>query len=183
MKWHIKREIVSSAESQPHHGAGMFIERAACFWQAGAVSMPADQHPPSKIAPAFIRDAAAAISDAIMIGLLETANGARRIGPERIGDAPTMTSETAVSRDAGRALYPGCCHPTHAMRTKCACGRVINLHGAYGDTVALCECGRKHRKNSDAGGSFAHHSYVDNNGTLRTGQRAGGRKGCPGIET
>lgn len=84
--------------------------------------------------------------------------------------------------DRGSNLQWGCCHPTHAMRTKCACGRVVNLAGAFGDYIIECKCGRKHRKNSEPGGSFAPHSGVSSKGALTTGRRAGGREGCPGYE-
>jgi hypothetical protein len=77
-------------------------------------------------------------------------------------------------------LQLGCCHPSHAMRTKCACGVVIRLSGAFGRTVVQCECGRKHRKNSDPRGSFATGKYeIDRH--ISTGKREGGKAGCPGI--
>lgn len=78
------------------------------------------------------------------------------------------------------ALDYGCCHPTHAMRTKCACGRVLELRGAFGKNVRRCECGREHRKSSGPGGSFAKATGVVN-GLLTTGKRPGGKDGCPGI--
>lgn len=74
-------------------------------------------------------------------------------------------------------LNPGCCHPSHAVRTKCACGNVIALSGAF----VRCGCGRGHRKNSDAGGSFARGAHMID-GRISTGQRAGGRSGCPGVD-
>lgn len=72
------------------------------------------------------------------------------------------------------------CHPTHAMRTKCACSRIVKLRGAYGDTVVVCACGRKHRKASGPGGSFEKHNCIVD-GHLSTGKRPGGKAGCPGI--
>jgi hypothetical protein len=66
------------------------------------------------------------------------------------------------------------------MRTKCACGNVVNLRGAFGGTAVRCKCGRRHRKNSDPRGSFATASVIID-GDLSTGKRAGGKKGCPGI--
>lgn len=82
---------------------------------------------------------------------------------------------------SGHGLQYGCCHPTHAMRTKCACGKVIELRGAFGSAFRRCECGRKHRKNSEPRGSFASAKMIVA-GDISTGQRAGGRAGCPGYE-
>lgn len=80
-------------------------------------------------------------------------------------------------------MSPGYCHPTHAMRTKCACGAVITLRGAFGSTYAKCDCGRKHRKESAPRGSFAAATGKNpKNGALTTGQRSGGKAGCPGFE-
>jgi len=67
------------------------------------------------------------------------------------------------------------CHPTHSQRTKCLCGAVISLGGAYGDTVAVCACGRVHKK---APGSSFERGYLSG---LSTGKRLGGKDGCPGI--
>lgn len=79
------------------------------------------------------------------------------------------------------SLDYGCCHPTHAMRTKCACGAVVILRGAFGSSYVRCDCGRAHRKSSAPGGSFAKHTGVKATGAVTTGQRKGGRSGCPGV--
>lgn len=71
------------------------------------------------------------------------------------------------------------CHPSHAQRTKCACGRVLTLSGAVRDTFARCVCGRAHRKISES--AFALGTLVIN-GRISTGKRRGGKTGCPGIE-
>lgn len=71
------------------------------------------------------------------------------------------------------------CHPTHAMRTKCACGEVVNLSGAVGDRHVVCECGRHHSKRPGSG--FEPGFKVGSAGQVSTGERRGGRKGCPGL--
>ena len=58
---------------------------------------------------------------------------------------------------------PNWCHPAHAMRTKCACGAVIELRGAVGErgkglclrsetqqraALGLCEGRSNHRRAS-----------------------------------
>jgi hypothetical protein len=70
------------------------------------------------------------------------------------------------------------CHPPHAMRTKCACGKVIELRGAVGDQVRVCTCGRKHSKEPRS--AFAPADQIID-GRLSVGKRKGGRAGCPGI--
>jgi len=65
------------------------------------------------------------------------------------------------------------CHPSNAVRTKCACGQVIALgHSVNNETPTITcpKCGRKHRKCS---GGW----HGPDNG----GKREGGRKGCPGL--
>ena len=71
------------------------------------------------------------------------------------------------------------CHPTHAQRTKCACGRVISLAGAFGGTLAVCSCGRRHSKRP--GSAFEPGYMMGEHGGLSTGKRKGGRGGCPGV--
>jgi hypothetical protein len=64
------------------------------------------------------------------------------------------------------------CHPSNAVRTKCACGLVISL-GRSSDNDPpdiYCSCGRRHRK---APGGWT--------GPDRGGKREGGSKGCPGL--
>lgn len=73
----------------------------------------------------------------------------------------------------------GWCHPPHAMRTKCACGNVIELRGAVGDRVVTCKCGRQHSKEPRS--AFAKADHIGPNGQITAGQRKGGRAGCPGI--
>ena len=81
----------------------------------------------------------------------------------------------------GMSLQPGCCHPTHAQRTKCLCGNVLSLGHAYGNKAAKCvKCGRLHRKESLPGGSFAKATGT-REGFLTTGKRLGGKAGCPGF--
>jgi hypothetical protein len=64
------------------------------------------------------------------------------------------------------------CHPSNAVRTKCACGRVIRLGRSRNNEppVVTCACGRRHQKCS---GGW----HGANNG----GQREGGSCGCPGL--
>lgn len=66
------------------------------------------------------------------------------------------------------------CHPSNAVRTKCACGLVIKLGrtrvGDDGPPTVTCSCGRKHRK---APGGW--------HGTNNGGERDGGSQGCPGL--
>lgn len=71
------------------------------------------------------------------------------------------------------------CHPTHAQRTKCACGLVMDLGGAVGAVARQCKCGRVHSK--APGSAFQKGNHVGHHGGLSTGKRAGGRKGCPGL--
>jgi hypothetical protein len=65
------------------------------------------------------------------------------------------------------------CHPSNAVRTKCACGRVISLGRSKGNDppVVTCTCGREHRK---APGGWR--------GPDRGGERPGGACGCPGLK-
>ncbi len=74
-----------------------------------------------------------------------------------------------------------CCHPSHAQRTKCLCGEVVTLRGAFGSHFVRCKCGRAHRKTSQPGGSFASGSMIVD-GCIATGRRLGGKAGCPGID-
>jgi len=67
----------------------------------------------------------------------------------------------------------GFCHPSNAVRTKCACGRVIGLGQSVDDNppIITCACGRQHRK---APGGWR--------GPFRAGKRRGGKDGCPGLK-
>ena len=67
------------------------------------------------------------------------------------------------------------CHPPQAQRTKCVCGQVLGLRGAYGENVRVCKCGRKHRK---APGS-AFQDVIKSGGFQ---SRPGGAAGCPGLD-
>ena len=71
------------------------------------------------------------------------------------------------------------CHPPHAMRTKCAYGAVIELRGAVGENAVMCKCGRFHSKEPRS--AFAKADHIGPRGQLTTGQRRGGKAGCPGI--
>ncbi len=66
------------------------------------------------------------------------------------------------------------CHPQQAQRTKCVCGRVLGLAGAYGEYVRVCKCGRKHKK---APGSAFQGLGKPGGGF----HRPGGAAGCPGL--
>lgn len=73
------------------------------------------------------------------------------------------------------------CHPTHAQRTRCLCGAVINLSGAVGNAYVKCACGRTHSKLP--GSAFTPSFMVQHTASgeyLSTGRRKGGRRGCPG---
>ncbi len=70
------------------------------------------------------------------------------------------------------------CHPQQSKRTKCVCGHVLTLAGAYGDTVAVCKCGRKHRKKSGSP-FFSGPMGPDGRGLFL---RPGGKAGCPGLD-
>lgn len=61
----------------------------------------------------------------------------------------------------------GWCHPQQSKRTKCRCGRVVQL----GKRGSGCTCGRSHIK--APGAAFA--------STGAQPVRPGGRKGCPGV--
>jgi hypothetical protein len=67
--------------------------------------------------------------------------------------------------DAARVGY---CHPQQSKRTKCRCGKVVQL----GKTGSGCTCGRVHRK--APGAAFA--------STGAQAVRPGGRAGCPGVK-
>jgi hypothetical protein len=85
-------------------------------------------------------------------------------------------------KNDGVGIPSNCCHPAKSIRTKCVCGHVLMLRGAYGNMVVTCLCGRQHRKASLPGGAFAKHTMVID-GVLSTGRRRGGKDGCPGIGT
>lgn len=81
---------------------------------------------------------------------------------------------------SGEGVPSNCCHPAKSIRTKCLCGSVLMLRGAYGSMVVVCNCGRQHRKASLPGGAFAT-ATMNIGGCLATGRRRGGKEGCPGI--
>lgn len=91
----------------------------------------------------------------------------------------TLVTVKDGQKQRGHVTPKGFCHPTHAQRTKCACGRVLSLKGAVGQYVVVCACGRRHRKASGSG--FARGHMVQG-GRITTGSREGGREGCPGLE-
>lgn len=62
----------------------------------------------------------------------------------------------------------GYCHPQQSKRTKCRCGKVVQLSGTAGSG---CTCGRVHIK--APGAAFA--------STGAQPVRPGGRAGCPGV--
>lgn len=69
------------------------------------------------------------------------------------------------------------CHPTHAQRTKCVCGAIVNLRGAVSPRATRCACGRFHSK---VRGSGFERGYASD-GRITTGSRKGGKRGCPGC--
>lgn len=66
------------------------------------------------------------------------------------------------------------CHPSNAVRTKCACGTVLSLGRTrvrnQPPVVTCPTCSRKHQKCS---GGFR--------GADNGGKREGGKEGCPGL--
>lgn len=66
-------------------------------------------------------------------------------------------------------LKLGYCHEPCAKRTRCACGRVVDLPRQ----TAVCECGREHIKGPGS-------AFVKDRGPLLL-KRPGGQAGCPGF--